>query len=403
VEKKDLPAGWEWKKLGEICSITGGYAFKSEEYKDAGIPLIRISNVSEPSVSFENDTVFLNPIYERKYSDFLVKKNDILIALSGATTGKFGKYTNNFPALLNQRVGKVSINNNGIVESDYIFFFLKIIKEKILQRAYGGAQPNISPKVIEDFYIPLPPLAIQRRIVEILEQADALRRLRAQADAETHKLLQSVFYEMFGDPVRNEKGWEVELIGHITTKVSSGATPRGGAEVYERSGIEFIRSQNVHMNRLIRDGIAFIPENIHQDMKRSWVKNGDVLFNITGASIGRVAWYQGKDDSANVNQHVCIIRPIKEKILPRFLSYQISFPSYQNKIFINQSGATRQAFNYSQISNFSVILPPISLQRHFEQIVQKEEQMRENQSESNQNIERLFEGLMTKSFTGELN
>ena len=130
MEKKDLPAGWEWKKLGEICSITGGYAFKSEESKDAGIPLIRISNVSEPSVSFENDTVFLNPIYERKYSDFLVKKNDILIALSGATTGKFGKYTNNFPALLNQRVGKESINNNGNVESDYIFFFLKIIKEK---------------------------------------------------------------------------------------------------------------------------------------------------------------------------------------------------------------------------------------------------------------------------------
>ena len=236
----------------------------------------------------------------------------------------------------------------------------------------------------------------------MLEQAEAVKRQRQEADALTEALLQSVFYEMFGDPVRNEKGWKITPIGEISNHVSSGATPRGGSDVYDIFGIMFIRSQNVHMNRLVDEDIAFISDEIHQSMRRSQVKNGDVLFNITGASIGRVAWFTGYDNSANVNQHVCIIRTDKHKIIPEFLSYQLSLPSYQNKIMANQSGATRQAFNYTQIKNFDIIMPPLALQQQFARVVQEVERIREQQAESKKEVEMLFNVLISKAFKGEI-
>lgn len=411
MEKRELPEGWESIHLGEAekageLIFQNGFACGCNNQDGRGIPQLRPMNVNNLGQIDLTALKFIE--VDRNISNYTLQKNDVVInntnssELVGKTAfwkGGSGNYVlSNHMTII--RIFKQSNIDPKFLSRYFHYLWTKRFFKNICQDHIN--QSSVSLERLREIEIPLPPLPVQSRIVEILERVDALRFLRTQADAETQKLLQSVFYKMFGDPVRNEKGWEVESIGNVTTHVSSGATPRGGAEVYEKSGIEFIRSQNVHMNRLICDDIAFIPENIHQNMKRSWVKNGDVLFNITGASIGRVAWYKGKDNSANVNQHVCIIRPIKEKLLPEFLSYQMSFPSYQNKIFINQSGATRQAFNYAQITNFLVILPPIALQRRFSHIVRKEEQMRENQSESNQYIERVFDGLMTKAFTGSL-
>jgi type I restriction enzyme S subunit len=107
-------------------------------------------------------------------------------------------------------------------------------------------------------------------------------------------------------------------LGDLTTLISSGSTPKGGSEVYVRQGpVMLIRSQNVRMNALVLDDVAYVTDEIDAQMVRSRVKCGDVLLNITGASIGRVATFDLEHVEANVNQHVCIIRPRPDALFGR--------------------------------------------------------------------------------------
>ena len=124
--------------------------------------------------------------------------------------------------------------------------------------------------------------------------------------------------------------------------------------------------------------------------------------NITGASIGRVSFYEGDDDTANVNQHVCIIRPDKKKILPQYLSFLISMPNYQKKILGKNAGATRQAFNFEQIKRFQIPLASIRDQQKFADLVQKVERLKEKQKESETQLHNLFSSLMQRAFRGEM-
>jgi type I restriction enzyme S subunit len=145
--------------------------------------------------------------------------------------------------------------------------------------------------------------------------------------------------------------WPIVPLGPLTTLISSGVTPKGGAEVYLSSGpVMLIRSQNVQMNHLSLDDVAFITDEIDNAMSRLRVTCGDVLLNITGASIGRVTTFGLHDTRANVNQHVCIIRPKPEVLFHRYLSYLISSPSFQLEIERLQHGGTRQALTFGLIA-----------------------------------------------------
>ncbi len=164
--------------------------------------------------------------------------------------------------------------------------------------------------------------------------------------------------------------WQTVKIGELTNLISSGATPLGGSDNYMPAGpVMFIRSQNVQMNELSLNDVAYVTDEIHQSMKRSWVFPGDVLLNITGASIGRVAWFELSDVTANVNQHVCIIRPQPNLLYHRYLSYFISTPQFQNHIAEMQHGGTRQALTFSQIADFNIPLPPLAEQKRIARIL----------------------------------
>ncbi|MDQ3749618.1 MAG: restriction endonuclease subunit S [Acidobacteriota bacterium] len=202
--------------------------------------------------------------------------------------------------------------------------------------------------------------------------------------------------------MKNPKGWEDKKIDDVVLVVSSGSTPLGGSSTYVSEGKTFIRSQNVLMNSFDFSDVAFITDETHKQMKRTWVKNGDVLFNITGASIGRVHYFSGEDDSANVNQHVCIIRPNQKIIRTEFLSFFLSIPSYQTNIFGKNAGATRQAFNFQQIRSFNIFLPPISEQNKFVDFYNKVQKLRIKQAKAKNESENLFQSLQQRAFKGEL-
>ena len=168
-----LPEGWCECKLSDVCVFDNGYAFNSDNYNDCGIPLIRISNITNTGSIDLSSCVFIKDVPSNK---FIVKSGDLLIAMSGATTGKMGVYLYEENALLNQRVGNLKCTDAMLQQYRNYYMFAK--SDYILKIAYGGAQPNISAKAILDIDVMLPPLKEQHRIVskieEIFAQLDAI-------------------------------------------------------------------------------------------------------------------------------------------------------------------------------------------------------------------------------------
>lgn len=160
-----LPKGWAWCRLGEVCCFENGYAFNSDDYQKNGTPLIRISNIKNGKIDI-SEAVFIKIEYDKR---FMVEYGDLLIAMSGATTGKMGVYKLDREAVLNQRVGNIKIRNKDIFFHKFRNYIMQTKSNEILKMAYGGAQPNISGKMIENLTIPLPPLAEQHRIVQKIE------------------------------------------------------------------------------------------------------------------------------------------------------------------------------------------------------------------------------------------
>jgi type I restriction enzyme S subunit len=156
--------------------------------------------------------------------------------------------------------------------------------------------------------------------------------------------------------------WPVDRIRDHASKIGSGVTPTGGATSYLDAGIPLLRSQNVHFDGLRLDDVAYIAEETHEEMCGTKLRVGDVLLNITGASIGRCSFVPNGFGEGNVNQHVCIIRPLA-KLDPRFLNYCLAAPWGQDQIFSSFTGASRQGLGQRDLGGIQVPLPPVSEQR----------------------------------------
>lgn len=152
-------------------------------------------------------------------------------------------------------------------------------------------------------------------------------------------------------------------IKDFTTKVGSGVTPHGGAETYLEQGIPLFRSQNVLNNGFLMDDIAYISEEVDESMSNTRVKAGDVLLNITGASIGRCYYTSDSFERGNVNQHVCIIRPKKNVVMPAYLHYCMISDEGQEQIELTQTGANREGLAVEDIKSFSFDIPSLSEQQ----------------------------------------
>ena len=160
--------------------------------------------------------------------------------------------------------------------------------------------------------------------------------------------------EWLGDIPRH---WDVKRMKHVTLHIGSGKTPRGGAEIYQSSGVLFIRSQNVHFDGLRLTDVVFISEEIDLGMRSTRVHTHDVLLNITGASLGRCSIVTLDVGAANVNQHVCILRPRPSHICPEFLNYVVASDMVQSQIFSTENGSSREGITFQQIADFWMSLP----------------------------------------------
>lgn len=159
--------GWEEKRLEEVCGLQNGFAFKSSTFKPSGCPILRISNIQDGRIDATNRVVFFDPNdYRENLDKYRVSKGDLLIAMSGATTGKLGFNTEDKVYYLNQRVGKFEPTKQ--LNPRFLYYFLSTKVEENLRISAGSAQPNLSTEQIKGFLLPLPSVDEQARIVDAL-------------------------------------------------------------------------------------------------------------------------------------------------------------------------------------------------------------------------------------------
>ena len=215
--------------------------------------------------------------------------------------------------------------------------------EHSIRNSKGSVNPYVNWKDLANYEFLLPPKEQQAKLAELLWAMDEV------VEKESVILQSLEIYKSSFDKkkfVLYRKSYK--KIGDHTQKIGSGITPKGGSKVYQKTGIKFIRSQNVLSGDFNYDNIVYISEEIDNKMASSRVKKLDVLLNITGASIGRCAIYSNSE-RANVNQHVCIIRTNKNELDPVFLCEFLNSKYGQVQIQILQAGGNREGLNFSNI------------------------------------------------------
>ena len=293
-----------------------------------------------------------------------------------ATIGKVSELR--VPAYINQAILAL------VPKDDTYQQFLKyslIAQEKyVYSLSNSNIQANLNAEIVSNLLCPLPPLTEQEAIANFLDkktgeidQAIALFE-QEKTDLQAYRkaiISETVTKGLNPNAKLKDSGiqwigqipeeWKTPKLSYITSKIGSGSTPRGGAETYVTSGVKFIRSQNVYDTGLRLEDVVCITDEVNESMKNSQVQVGDILYNITGGSIGRCYIVDDSLGPANVNQHVCIVRPCN--VYGRFLLYNLQSEVSQYQLRILQSGGNREGLTAEAFKDFIIPLPPLSEQQ----------------------------------------
>ena len=330
-------------KIGDICSYAPKSQIKAGEAKENAKYMFFTSSME----------------VDKRYDDYQIDGEGIIMGTGGRATihyysGKFSTSTD-----------CVVLQTNSKIRCKYLYYFLKA-NINILEAGFKGAGLKHTNKAyISDIKIDrIPPFNDQDKVIETLDLLQNVIRNREMELDRLNELIKARFVEMFGDPVANNKEWEVKKLKDISVQINSGNTPKGGSENYVNEGIIFFRSQNVWKNHLEMEDIAYIDEVTHKKMYRSSLKYGDILMTKTGrmntenSSLGRAALYLGEDDKANVNGHVYFIR-LKSEVNNKFVLRILTSPEYRDLIrSVCVGGIDKRQLNKEHIENFPIIYPP---------------------------------------------
>ncbi len=310
--------------------------------------------------------------------------------------GKVAFIDKDYPYAFGGFMGLI-IPNSTIIKPKYLYFYFcsPLFKHFLLSIGNGANINNIKYKDIAKKSLPVPSLSTQESIVSELDKINELISLKKEQLKDYDNLAQSIFYDMFGDPVTNEKGWEIKKLQEICNKIGSGATPRGGNKSYKSEGISLIRSMNVYNNMFNYKDLAFIDEEQATALSNVEVYANDVLLNITGASVARCCIVPDDVLPARVNQHVCILRPTSS-VGSLFLNYIMTNTSFQ--IFLlataKSKAATREALPKNIIDNLFIPLPPLPLQQAFAKRIEAIEKQKQLISSEIKDLETLLASRM---------
>lgn len=394
-----MKQGWERKQIGDLCKVIAGQSPKGEFYntKGKGMPFY------QGKKDFGEKYIGV-PTNWTTQTTKIGLKGDILMSVR-APVGPVNFATDKICI----GRGLAAIRTENGLDREFLFYQLLHLQPEISGNE-GAVFASINKSQIEALPIVYAPLPEQKRIVALLDEAFAGIDT-AKANAEKNLQNARALFDSHLNAVFTQKGtgWVEKKLKSLTTKIGSGATPRGGKESYKSVGISLIRSLNVHDFGFRYPKLAFLDDTQADDLSNVEVQQRDVLLNITGASVARCCIVPKDVLPARVNQHVSIIRPIADRLDADFLHYLLISKPYKNQLLRTgeEGGSTRQAITKAQIQDFSVKYPATlkeqkSIVEKLDTMLAETQRLESIYQQKLDALEALKKSLLHQAFTGEL-
>ena len=391
-----MKENWTYKKLGEVCTIErGGSPRPINEYitdDPNGLNWIKIGDAKEGSKFITSTKEKIKPEGLKKTR--LVHKGDFILSNSMS----FGKpYILDIDGCIHD--GWLVIHDdNGTFDKSYLYYLLgspNMYKE--FQRlAVGGVVNNLNSEIVRNVVVPIPPIETQSRIVSELDLLQSIIDKQKAQIKELDNLAQAVFYDMFGDPVENEKGWDVKKLGEICLTITDGdhMPPPKTAK-----GIPFLTISDINKETRELDfsNTFFVPQEYYEGLKdeRKAQKN-DLLYTVTG-SYGIPVIVKTSNQFC-FQRHIALIKPNNKILLTPFLCYWFLCPSVKKEADLVATGIAQKTVSLGSIRKFVIILPPFSLQQSFAAKIDSIEKQKAAINQSIVETQRLFDYTMDKYF-----
>ena len=392
---RELPEGWESVTIKDIATIEKNVA-TPDDLKGSFQNFIGLENIERDSGRLVNFSEISGD--ELRSTKFKFTPDHILY-------GKLRPYLNkvflpDFEGVCSTDILTIKPNSKRVVRK-YLELVLKQTDfvDYATTRSIGANLPRISPSTVLDYSLALPPLPIQRQVVAVLEQAEAVKRQRREADALMGALLQSVFREMFGDPVTNERGWKTDSLENLCLKHFGGGTPSKSKPEYYIGDIPWVSPKDMKMD-FIWDSIDHISEDAITNSATQKAPIGSLLMVIRSAILKRYLPVAVTKVEVTINQDMKAFVFNEKKTHPYFMLF--FFKAYQKALLTKVRAVTADNIEFNLIKSADVIMPPLALQQQFARVVLEVERIRERQAASGKEIEGLCEGLMQRAFAGEL-
>ena len=375
-----MKEGWVYKRLLDECSILYGYPFDSKCFSTSieDMPLIRIRDVKEGKT-----TTFYKGEYPKEY---VIHKGDYLIGMDGEFNISPWQSED---ALLNQRVCMISCKTSSLLMRFVYRFLIKELK-KIEDETPFVTVKHLSAKKLNQIEIPVPPLSEQQRIVSELDLLSSIIEKKKAQLKEYDQLAQSIFYDMFGDPVSNEKGWEVKKLGEIGT-IGTGATPnRKKEDLYYGGDINWVKTTEVHNCEIINTEETITQLAIEETNCKIYPPNTLLMAMYgQGKTSGQIAKLKIR---AATNQ-ACAAIMLDEKVSNLDFIYTLLLIKYED-IRAMAQGGNQANLNMKLVGSIPIIIPSLELQIQFASKIEAIERQKALIQQSITETETLFDSRM---------
>ena len=357
----------EFMRIGDICDILNGYAFKSSKYVADGIRVIRITNVQKGFVEDTNPQYY--PVSEqREIEKYMLCEGDLLMSLTG-NVGRVGLLSAEMlPAALNQRVACIRIRNPAVIYKPFLFHLLNsdYFENKCILASQGVAQKNMSTEWLKEYPIPSFSMDKQMEIASFFDKIDDLIAHRKEQVRNMDQAVKSRFIELFGDPKQNPKGYPVKEFDEISVLITDGehATPRRTDK-----GIYLLSARNILNHALQLDDVDYIDEEEYTRIARRVVPQaGDVLISCSG-SIGRCCVVP-EELRFQMVRSAALIR-FDDTINPVFAEWLITSDELQRQISMSATQSSQANLFQGKIRKLRGYVPPMELQEQFAAFVEQ--------------------------------
>jgi len=383
--------------LGDVVEVRGGGtpSKANPAFWNGHIPWVSPKDMKRWEISDAEDKITSDAIENSATN--LIPPNSVLVV------NRSGILKHTLPVGITRR--EVAINQdlkalicNGRAYPEYIAHMIKAAEPIVLKWVRATTADNFSIENLRSLEIPLPPFREQRRIAAILDKADALRSKRKYAVELLENLKQSLFVEIFGDPINNPKGWRERSLADFETFLTSGS--RGWAKYYSQSGKAFIRIQNLQQGELSTNEVQYVDPPDSAEARRTTVQSGDVLISIT-ADLGRTAIVPDSlDHRAHINQHIALVRT--KGINPAYLSMYLASPAGKLQFDALNRQGVKAGLNFDNIRSLKILEPPLSIQNKYVSLRTKIGKIAEVHAREARAAHLLFSSLQHRAFSGQL-